>query len=125
MRKLHLKFCGQFPILQFITDVAVKLGLPAPIEAQRIHDSFHVSLLKPYTEDSFKRNPRPLPPLKFSDRHEYEMDKILAERSKYGKKQFLVKYKSYPDHENIWETETNIDCKDILNDYKASRRRSI
>ena len=92
------------------------------MKGKRIHDSFHVILLKPHIEDSFKRNHRPLPSLKFSDGHEeYDLDKILAERHKYNKKQFLVKWKNYTNHENAGETETNLaNCNDTLNEYKAS-----
>ena len=124
-RKLHPKFCGPFTIKKFITDVTVKLDISEPMKAKKIHDSFHVSLLKPYIWDSFKRNPAPLPPLHLRDGHEeYEVEEILAERRKYGKKQFLIKWKNYPSHENTWEPEENLDnCKELLHQYKASRRR--
>ena len=94
-RKLHPKLCDPFPILQFITDVTFQLDLTPAMKAKRIHDSFQVGLLKSYIEDSSKRNPRSLPPLKFPDGHEeYEVDKIINDRHRYGKKQYLVKQKN-------------------------------
>ena len=94
-RKLQPKFCGPLPIETFIIDVAVKLEISAPMKAKWICDIFHASLLKPYSEDSFQKDPKPLCPVKFADGHEeYEVDQILADRISYGKTHFLVQWKN-------------------------------
>ena len=123
-RKLHPKFCGPLEISEKINDVTFRLLLSEPMKLRRIHDTFHVSLLKPYVEDTFGRNQDPPPPLQFADGHqEYEVEEILAHRKKHGKSQFLVKWKGYPDHENSWEPEQNLEnSQALLAKYQASRR---
>ncbi|MCO5586361.1 hypothetical protein L7F22_040301 [Adiantum nelumboides] len=46
--KLNMRYYGPFHICDRISDVAYKLKLP---ESWKIHDAFHVSLLKPYVGD--------------------------------------------------------------------------
>ena len=50
--KLHPQLSGPFPILQFITDVTVKLGSPTPVRAKRIHSSFLVIIVRYCVQDS-------------------------------------------------------------------------
>ena len=53
-RRLHPKYCGSFKIIQKITPVTFKLQLPQPMLSKGVHDSFHVSLLQPYTPDELR-----------------------------------------------------------------------
>lgn len=123
-RKLNPRFCGPFNIQEMITKVTAKLNLSEPMRAKGIHDTFHVSLLKPYVADTFNRHPEKDPPVRYADGHEeYEVEEILNHRKKRGKQQYLIKWKNYPDHENTWEDEENLEnAKDTLHKYKASRR---
>ena len=54
-RKLLMKWMGPYTVVRKVNEVAHQLELPA---AWRIHNVFHVSLLKPYLE-----NGRHQPPL--------------------------------------------------------------
>ena len=47
--KLAPRFCGPFQILERVGPVAYRLTLPSRI---RVHNVFHVSLLKHYVHDS-------------------------------------------------------------------------
>ncbi len=87
-----------------------------------IHGTFHVSLLKLYTEDHFGREPQPEPAGLFDHGHEeFALEKILSHRRKRGKLQYLIKWKGYPDHENTWEKTENLKtCDKIVQDYNAS-----
>lgn len=44
-KKLLPKYIGPFPVVEVVNPVAVRLRLPPELE--RIHDVFHVSLVKP------------------------------------------------------------------------------
>src|ERR1700754_1360806 len=39
---------------------------------------------------------------------DYEIEKIVKQRRKGGKKQFLVKWKGYPENMNSWVNEENL-----------------
>lgn len=125
-RKLHPKFCGPFRILERITDVTFRLELSEPMKAKGIHNAFHVSLLKPFVKDKFSRDDEPSPAVIFEDGHEeYEVEEILAHRTKRGKSQYLVKWKGYGDHENTWQDKEDlVNCPDKIKTYEASRRCS-
>ena len=125
-RKLHPKFCGPFEITQKINQVTFRLKLSDPMKAKGIHDAFHVSLLKPYVEDTFSRTEEPSPAVKFKDGHEeYEVEEILATKRIRGEPRYLVKWKGYGTHENTWQSEEDLaHAKDLLNSFKASRRCS-
>ena len=125
-RKLNPKFCGPFKITEKINDVTFRLGLSEPMKARRIHDTFHVNLLKPFVSDQFGRDPGPEPPIEFPDGHqEYEVEKILSHRKRHKKTQYLVKWKGYPDHENTWQNTSDLThSRELLDAYNASSRRS-
>lgn len=124
-RKLHPKFCGPFQIVKEITPVSFKLKISNPMRARGIHDTFHVNLLKPFVSDTFDRDPEPAPAIHLAENNtEWEVEKILSDKLKRGKRYYLVKWKGYPDHENTWEPEKHLsNAQDLLQDYIASRRR--
>jgi len=80
--KLLPRFIGPFTVKQRINEVAYRLDLPP---SMKIHDVFHVSLLKPYLDDG-KRKPPP-PPALVDSKLEYEVEQILLHRErKAGKR---------------------------------------
>jgi hypothetical protein len=99
--KLLPRYVGPFNVVKVISRTAVKLELP---ELWRVHDVFHVSLVKPY-ERSKRSQPLPTP-LRFEEGSPvFEVEKILAQRTvKRGKRrltEYLVKWKGFsqePQH---------------------------
>ena len=113
-RKLAPKFIGPLKVIQVISPVAYRLELPANLE--KLHNVFHVSLLKP-----FYGNPLPPRPPIFTTEYveEFEVEKLLAHRTVRGKRQYLVQWKGYPTFEATWEPESNLEnAATLLKKYK-------
>ncbi|MFH4981698.1 hypothetical protein AB6A40_008407 [Gnathostoma spinigerum] len=55
---------------------------------------------------------------------EYSVEKILGERYNAQKrcKEYLIKWEGYGDEENTWEPECNLDCPEILEEFRQSLR---
>ena len=93
-----------------LSPIDYQLTLP---EQWKIHDVFHVDLLTPYRETEFHgpNYARPPPDL-VGEEEEYKVEQVLDERNygRWKKKQYLVKWKGYPDSDNQW-----LDAKDMDN----------
>jgi hypothetical protein len=112
-RKLFPRWLGPFRVTEIINDVAYRLDLPP---SMKIHNVFHVALLKPYVYG--KRTPPPVP-IEVRGELEFEVEKILDHKehvSAKGKnltkhpvqRKFLVKWKGYTDEHNTWESEASL-----------------
>jgi hypothetical protein len=113
-RKLLPKWVGR------IGKVAYKVELPPNL---RMHNVFHVQLLKKY-RDNGKVQPPP-PPIEIDDSLEYEVERVLGHREvKRGKgtrKEFLVKWLRYEHEHNTWEPDKHLThCEDLLAYYWAN-----
>ncbi|OHS96053.1 Chromobox protein 1 [Tritrichomonas foetus] len=49
----------------------------------------------------------------------FEVEAIINHRIRNGKKQYLLRWKSFSDGEATWEDEKNLSCPEILAEYKA------
>jgi hypothetical protein len=121
--KLSPKRYGPFTITKLISPVASQLDLPV---SWNIHPVFHNSLLTPYIETS-AHGPnfmRPPPDL-INGEAEYEVEAIRSHRH-FGKNkrlQYLLKWKGYPEADNIWESEDQLNAPDLLKQY--NRRHNL
>ena len=108
--KLAPKRHGPFPIQQVLSAIDYQLIIP---EHWKIHDVFHVDLLTPYRETEFHGpNYAQPPPDLVGEEEQYEVEQVLDERNygRWKKKQYLVKWKGYPDSDNQW-----LDAKEMEN----------
>lgn len=53
--------------------------------------------------------------------NEFEVEAILNHRGRKGQRQFLIRWKNYSSDDNSWEPESNLNCSDILQEYKKSK----
>jgi hypothetical protein len=107
-------------VIERIGKVAYKVELPPNL---KMHNMFHVQLLKKY-RDNGKVQPPP-PPIEIDDSLKYEVERVLGHREvKRGKgtrKEFLVKWLGYDHEHNTWEPEKHLThCEDLLADYWAN-----
>ena len=107
--KLAPKCHRPFPIQQVLLAITYQLMLP---EQWKIHVVFHIDLLTPYKETEFHgaNYARPPPDL-IGDEEQYEVEQVLDERDygRWKKKQYLVKWKGYPDSDNQWLDAKNME----------------
>ena len=117
MPKLAPKRHGPFTIIKRVSPVAYQLQLPT---AWTIHDIFHMSLLTPYREtiEHGTNYTRPPPDL-IEDAEEYEVETIVNHRH-FGHKrqlQYLIKWKGYPDADNMWESADHVHAPTLIQTY--------
>lgn len=110
--KLGQKFIGPFKIISQINQVAFCLELPT---SMKIHPVFHVSLLKPFHDNSFTgRIMAPPPPIIVEGEEEYIVENILDSRIHRNRLQYLVKWKGYGPEENSWEPAENVHASRLI-----------
>ena len=108
--KLAPKCHGPFPVQRVLSAINYQLMIP---EQWKIHDVFHVDLLTPYREMEFHGpNYAQPPPDLVGEEEQYKVEQVLDERNhgRWKRKQYLVKWKGYPDSDNQW-----LDAKDMEN----------
>ena len=102
-----------------VNDVAYMLALP---ETMKIHNVFHVSLLKRYIPSpSFKPPP---PPVLKGGSYEYVVEKILLHRDKKvgksTKREYYVLWQGHGIENASWEPEANCrNAKALVDAYWA------
>ncbi|MCO5611276.1 hypothetical protein L7F22_065528 [Adiantum nelumboides] len=114
--KLGMRYYGPFQVCDKISDVAYRLKLP---EDWKIHNAFHVSLLRPFVGDM----PEDMVPEEQSEVEELDEilvpEQILAHKDRRvrGKvaRRYLVKFKNYSPMDAKWMEEAELE---------AQRRRS-
>ena len=126
--KLTARYIGPFTIKRVLSTLNYELDLPPSMS--RIHPVFHISKLRSYNSseqfDSFRPPPpdRPAPEI-VDQQEEYEVEAIRDRRMRRWRggmhKQYLVKWKGYPEYENTWEWwDTLQGAQQIVDAYESS-----
>jgi hypothetical protein len=120
--KLKHKYHGPYKVLARIGTHAYKLQLPPAMS--RVHPVVHVSELKPYhpplpnSVDAQVHN-RP-PPDIVEGVPEFEVEDILDSRVYRRQKQYLVKWRGYPEYDATWEPASCLtNCMEILDAFHS------
>lgn len=110
--KLADRYMGPFEVLEVIGEhqQAYRLALPS---TWKNHPVFHISLLEPsYPRDGVQYT---LPAIEVEGDLEWEVESVVDHRdrvvgrSKVPRREYLVKWKSYPVAENTWEPSANLE----------------
>ena len=131
--KFMPKFVGPFKVTQLVgprdpetQDIsvvtAVKLELP-PL--MKVHNVFHVSMVKPYNSDGTVHPPEPLE-YEEDGTAQWEVESLIGDRTRKhvsGKAQvieYLVRWAGFGPEHDTWEPSTNIH-KDLIKEYKLRK----
>ena len=118
--KLKPRWIRPFMIKAKKSSTLYQLQLPSTL---KIHDTFHISLLKPFIEpakfDQGYDRPPPIGEKNYSE--EYEVEKILAKRQRGLHVEYLLKWKGYPDEENTWTKRQDLNCPELLEEFEREQ----
>ncbi|MCO5572805.1 hypothetical protein L7F22_026564 [Adiantum nelumboides] len=117
--KLSMRYYGSFQITERINDVSFRLRLP---DTWKIHNAFHVSLLKPFRGDVVDDGEPDEQPEVEENEEILVPEQILAHKDTKTKgkvrRRFLVKFKNYPALDAKWMEEEDLaDTPQIVNLY--------
>jgi hypothetical protein len=125
--KLTQRWIGPFTIKRKLSPLNYELDLPSSFS---IHPVFHISKLRLHRESERFDSHRPSPPARpppeiIEQEEEYEVEAIRNHRQRrwHGRmyKQYLVKWKGYPEWENTWEWEDTLNnSAEIVQQYLQS-----
>ena len=104
MKKLDNLRDGPLGVIRKVGKALYQLKLPLAWVKAGIHPVFNETLLHPYHVPAFDaQRTDPPPPPDIIDEHEkYKVKRILDAQVCCGKVQYLVKWKGYPDVDNLW-----------------------
>jgi len=117
--KLAPQRYGPFKITKVISPIAYHLELPTQ---WNIHPIFHASLLTPYVEtDSHGPNFSHPPPDLIKGKNEYKVETIRKHRcfGQNKKLQYVLKWRGYPESDNMWEPVEQLHAPQLLKEYHA------
>ena len=102
-KKIGPKREGPFEIIKVMGPITYQLNLP---KTWKIHNAFHVTLLRQYKETEVYGANFPQPPPELIEGEEvYEVENILRHQKRGRSYQYYVKWKGYPISEASWELE--------------------
>ncbi|GBG62710.1 hypothetical protein CBR_g31727 [Chara braunii] len=135
LHKFWRRFFGPCRILQAVgsdttsNPVSFRVKLPDYLHQARVHDVYHVSLLRPYCRPSQRFAGRPYkrpPPIMVDDHEEFLVSDIIGRRVTDDNPphvEYLVRWKGYPDEESTWEPLEHLQhARMLVRTYDHARR---
>ncbi|GBG74600.1 hypothetical protein CBR_g19008 [Chara braunii] len=135
LRKFRRRFFGPCRILQAVgsdtasSPVSFRVKLPDYLRQARVHDVYHVSLLRPYRRPSDRFSARQYerpPPIMVDGHEEFLVSDIIGRRVTDDNPlhvEYLVRWKGYPDEEATWEPLEHLQhARMLVRAYDRARR---
>jgi hypothetical protein len=123
-KKLSDKFIGPFKVIDKISSNAYRLKLPS---SYRIHNVFHVSLLRLHFVNEFSEPVSHPDPILINEEEEFEVEEILdskVDKRVLHKVKYLVKWKGYSSSENSYVTYSDLThARDLIDAFHAKHPR--
>ena len=123
--KLRDRWLGPFKVLKKHSDLNYELELPPHMH---INPVVHIEKLEAYNQpDDPEDRPQRPPPTVEEDEdqfggEEFEVETLVNKRvkgkGKRKKVEYLVKWLGYPDHENMWVPEEDLECDELVGEYE-------
>jgi len=118
--KLTERFIGPYKVKRVISTNMVELELPKTV---KIHPVVNVSRIRRYREQVQRQKKQPALSVIIEEEEEYEVEKIINKRRKYGKWEYLARWKGYMAEEDLWERETNLkNTKEVVEEHEKEYR---
>ncbi|TYK31116.1 reverse transcriptase [Cucumis melo var. makuwa] len=114
-QRLVRKYEGPVEVLKKVGNTSYRVAL---LTWMKIYPVIHVSNLKPYHQDTedLQRNIVTRPIIDFSQKEDKDVEEILAERVRRGRRparrihEYLVKWKNLPMEETSWERVEDLEA---------------
>ena len=109
-KKLSARYCGPYVIIKKLNNQAYQLLLPPNV---KVHNVFHVNLLKKYVPDANHILDDDLPLITKDGTLDITPERILQYRTRILRNrtinEYLIKWTGYPEEDATWEREDSLD----------------
>ncbi|EGD81417.1 hypothetical protein PTSG_11841 [Salpingoeca rosetta] len=124
--KLKPRWQGPFTVIDMPSRTTVRLRFPSHVRA---HPVVNVTKTKPCVNSPSDFNTRPNdepPPLPDGESDEYEVERILDERVRRGKRQYLIKWAGYDINDSTWINEDQLtrDVRSLIMEWHQASRNA-
>jgi len=120
-KKLSEKYIGPFVVVEAVGAQAYRIRLPPKY---RMHNVFHVSLLKPYrSRPGWTGDNAAEPDLAEDGTEVWQVEQILKQRTKRGKQEYLLRWKGYSPDWDSWVPASEFENMDeLLQEFQTRKR---